>query len=131
MAARPRIIVTAAVIERNGTFLVTRRHAGVHLEGYWEFPGGKCDPGESLTDCLKREILEELSSEITIGEQVFATAHDYPDRTVELHFFACELTGEPRPMLGQEIRWAKRGELRALQFPPADDELIETLVISS
>jgi 8-oxo-dGTP diphosphatase len=131
MAPKPRIVVTAAVIERDGTFLVTRRHAGVHLEGYWEFPGGKCDRGESLTDCLRREILEELASDITVGQKLFSTAHDYPDRIVELHFFACELTDEPRAMLGQEMRWAKRADLRALHFPPADDELIERLVSAS
>ena len=53
---RPRIVVTAAVIRRDGRFLVTRRQQGVHLEGYWEFPGGKCDDEESLESCLKREI---------------------------------------------------------------------------
>ena len=58
MTHKPRIVVTAAVVRRDDTFLVTRRQAGVHLEGYWEFPGGKCDPGESLLECLGREMLE-------------------------------------------------------------------------
>jgi 8-oxo-dGTP diphosphatase len=122
-----RITVTAAVVERDGAFLVTRRLRGVHLEGCWEFPGGKCEPGESHTACLKREILEELGTGVRIGPEIFAVHHEYPERIVELHFFACELTGEPRPLLGQEMRWARRDELQSLDFPPPDAELIERL----
>ena len=126
----PRLIVTAAVIRRGEHFFVTRRHRGVHLEGFWEFPGGKCDAGESLEDCLRREIREELDAEIIVGDKLFACAHEYPERTVELHFFAAELAGDPKPVLGQEMRWVARGELRSLQFPPADDELIDLLTAS-
>jgi len=114
------IVVTAAVIERDGRFLVTRRPKGVHLEGYWEFPGGKCDAGESLAACLARELREELDVDARIGVEVFTTAHPYPERRVELHFFQCELQGEPRPLVGQEMRWVPRAELAALEFPPAD-----------
>jgi 8-oxo-dGTP diphosphatase len=121
------IVVTAAVIERHGTLLVTRRPEGVHLEGYWEFPGGKCEAGESLPACLARELREELAVEARIGEELFATTHAYAERHVELHFFRCELEGEPRPQLGQEMRWVRRDELAALEFPPADAELIQRL----
>jgi 8-oxo-dGTP diphosphatase len=121
------IVVTAAVIERDGTLLLTRRQAGVHLEGYWEFPGGKCDAGETLSACLARELREELDVEARVGDEVFTTTHAYPERVVELHFFRCEIVGEPRPQLGQEMRWVRRGELPALEFPPADAELIEVL----
>jgi mutator protein MutT len=121
------IVVTAAVIERQGTLLVTRRQKGVHLEGCWEFPGGKCDAGESLEACLARELREELAVEARVGKEVFATTHTYPDRRVELHFLRCELHGEPRPQLGQDMRWVGRDELTALEFPPADAELIRLL----
>lgn len=124
---RPRIVVTAAVIRRGDEFFVTRRHAGVHLEGFWEFPGGKCDPGESLVECLRREIREELDADVLVGREILACTHEYPARDVELHFFECELVGSPRAMLGQEMRWVPRASLRKLQFPPADDELIEML----
>jgi mutator protein MutT len=120
-------VVTAAVIERHGTLLVTRRPKGVHLEGYWEFPGGKCEAGESFEACLARELREELDVEASIGEELFATTHAYADRHVELHFFRCDLEGEPRPQLGQEMRWVRREELAALEFPPADAELIQVL----
>ena len=123
----PRIVVTAAVIERDGAFLVTRRLEGTHLAGYWEFPGGKCEAGESHAASLEREILEELEAGVRVGDEVFQISHAYPDRVVELHFFACTLTGEPRPMLGQEVRWVTRDELPTLEFPPADEELIRRL----
>ena len=121
------LVVTAAVIEIDGRFLVTRRQKGVHLEGFWEFPGGKCDKDEPLTVCLARELLEELDVPSRVGEEIFTTTHTYPERSIELHFFRCELLGEPRPQLGQEMRWVGREELAALEFPPADAELIEIL----
>jgi mutator protein MutT len=123
----PALVVTAAVIERDGRLLVTRRQQGVHLEGCWEFPGGKCDPGESLAGCLARELREELDVDARVGEEVFTTTYAYDDRRVELHFLVCELLGEPRPLLGQEMRWVARADLGDLQFPPADAELIAVL----
>lgn len=122
-----RVIVTAAVVEQHGAYLVTRRPEGVHLAGLWEFPGGKCDADESLRACLVREIREELECDVEVGREVFATAHAYPERIVELHFFACALKGQPKAALGQELRWVPRDELRSLTFPPADHELIELL----
>jgi mutator protein MutT len=121
------LVVTAAVIERNGRLLVTRRQKGVHLEGFWEFPGGKCDEGESLRDCLMRELREELAVDAAVGAEVFATTHAYPERRIELHFFACELRGDPVPQIGQEMRWVSRDQLSTLEFPPADAALIAQL----
>jgi len=123
------IVVTAAVIERNGAFLVARRQKGVHLEGYWEFPGGKCAPGESLSACMIRELREELDVDARPGEEIFTTSHDYADRSVELHFLRCELLGAPAAQQGQELRWVAREELGTLQFPPADAELIRILTL--
>jgi len=121
------IVVTAAVIERAGRFLVTRRLKGTHLAGAWEFPGGKCDAGETLAGCLARELREELDVEARVGAEVFTTTHAYPERSVELHFFRCDLSGEPRPVLGQEMQWVRREDLATLEFPPADAELIRIL----
>jgi 8-oxo-dGTP diphosphatase len=121
------IVVAAAVVERDGTFLVTRRQNGVHLEGLWEFPGGKCEPGESYAACLVRELREELAVDAEIGPELLATTHRYPERSVELHFLRGELRGDPAPQQGQEMRWVSRAELSALEFPPADEELIRRL----
>ena len=124
-----RIVVTAAVIEQDGRFLVTRRPRGVHLEGLWEFPGGKCEEGETHVSSLEREIAEELSAGVIVGREVFSITHAYPDRVIELHFFECRLTGNPVAALGQEMRWVSREELRSLPFPPADEELIRRLTL--
>ena len=78
----------AAVIERDGRFLVTRRLEGTHLAGLWEFPGGKCEPGETHEACLARELMEELGVVATIGDEILVTEHAYPERTVRLHFRA-------------------------------------------
>ena len=123
----PNIIVTAAVVRRGNRFLVTRRPHGVHLEGYWEFPGGKCEPDETLVECLKREIVEELGTAVRIEQELLAVTHEYPERTVELHFFACTLVDEPRAQLKQEIRWVERTDLASLELPPADADLIAML----
>jgi len=121
------IVVTAAIVEDHGRYFVTRRQKGVHLEGLWEFPGGKCEPGETLGDCLRRELKEELGADAVIGEEIFTVTHDYADRSVELHFLSCTLLNAPVPLLGQEMRWVARDELKSLKFPPADDELINVL----
>ena len=122
-----RIVVAAAVVEREGLFLLTRRLAGTHLAGTWEFPGGKCEPGESPGACLRREMREELGVEIDVRDTMLVTHHDYPERSVELHFFRAAITGEPRPLLGQDMRWIARADLESLDFPEADAELIRRL----
>ena len=121
------LIVTAAVIERDGHFFMTRRLNGTHLAGMLEFPGGKCGADESLVESIERELLEELGSRSTIGEEIFTVEHAYPERTIRLHFFAATLLDEPKPLLGQEMRWVSRNELRELQLPEADRGLVERL----
>jgi 8-oxo-dGTP diphosphatase len=121
------ITVVAAIIERDDRFLLTLRPAGTHLEGCWEFPGGKCQPAETRAEALRRELFEELDIVAEVGELVQTVTHEYPEKTVQLHFYRCEYAGEPKPMLGQEIRWVPRGELATLPFPEADTKLLELL----
>jgi 8-oxo-dGTP diphosphatase len=122
-----KLVVAAAAVRRGESFLVTRRPAGVHLAGCWEFPGGKCEAGESIVQCLERELREELGAAARIGAELLTVTHDYAERTVELHFLECELEGDPSPLLGQEMRWVQRSELSTLEFPPADADLIRHL----
>jgi 8-oxo-dGTP diphosphatase len=126
-APRQPTVVTAAVIERDGKLLVARRPRGTHLEGYWEFPGGKCEAGESPEACLAREIREELDASVSVADEIYRTTYAYADRVLDLRFFACTLLTEPRPLLGQEVRWVARRDLTSLAFPPADSELVERL----
>ena len=121
------IVVLAAVIERDGRFLMTRRLEGTHLAGKWEFPGGKCEPGEAHDACLVRELDEELGVECEVGEEIFTVEHAYPERTVRLHFHRATLLGEPSPQQGQGMRWVERSELRALELPDADQGLVDLL----
>ncbi len=129
-ADRAPIVVLAAVVERDGRFLIARRLAHGHLPGLWEFPGGKCEAGETHEACLARELMEELGVRSAIGDEIIVNEHAYPDRTVRLHFRSCTIDGEPEPRLGQEIRWVDRNTLRTLEFPAADRELIERLATS-
>ncbi len=123
----PSIVVIAAVIERDGQFLMTRRLEGTHLAGKWEFPGGKCEPDEAHDACLARELDEELGVGSEIGDEIFTVEHAYAERTVRLHFRRATLLGEPAPQQGQEMKWVLRGELRSLELPEADQELVDLL----
>jgi mutator protein MutT len=121
------VVVVAAVIEREGRLLVSRRLKGTHLAGLWEFPGGKCEPGEPHDACLRRELAEELGVASTVGDELLVTEHAYPQRTVRLHFRHAVIHGEPKPVLGQELMWVERDDLGRLAFPAADRDLIELL----
>jgi len=122
------VAVVAAVIEHGDRFLVTRRQDGVHLAGMWEFPGGKVGSGETHAEALRREIVEELDCDVAVRDLVLETTHAYPDRTVTLFFYHCDLLGTPKPMIGQEMEWVARARLASLVFPPADGELIGVLM---
>ena len=129
-AARPLpvIQVAAGLIARGGRYLIARRKADTHLGGLWEFPGGKREPGESLTDCLQRELREELGIDVTGPVHFRTIRHEYSEKTVELHFFHCTIRrGEARAMDCEEIRWVMPGELTSYEFPPADRPLLEAL----
>lgn len=126
-AAEP-LVVTAAIIERQGRCLITQRRRDVAEGGLWEFPGGKCDAGETLEACLRRELMEELGVQVTVKglERVIRHAYDYGQ--VELHFFRCELTaGEPRPLGCQAVRWVFPHGLSGFSFPAANQPLIDEL----
>ena len=72
-------------------------------------------------------IREELGAGCTVGDEIFAITHEYPDRDIELHFFRVALLGDPTPQIGQEMQWVPRDRLTELEFPPADAELIRML----
>jgi 8-oxo-dGTP diphosphatase len=127
VSVEPPLEVVAAVIERGGQILITRRPRGSHLEGFWEFPGGKPDPGESHAEALQREIAEELGVTATVGDRIETVDWSYPDRRVHLTFYRCTVEGEPRALEGQEMAWVAPGDLRRYSFPPADAQLLGRL----
>lgn len=122
------IEVAAGLIKRNNRYLIARRKAGVHLAGFWEFPGGKREAGESFADCLQRELWEELNIRIDSPIAYQIVRHEYSDKVVELHFFHCAIEqGEPVPLGCDEIRWVLPEELTQFAFPPADYAVIQSL----
>lgn len=122
------LIVCAAVIERDGAVLLTRRRRGDHLEGTWEFPGGKVDPGEAPPRALERELHEELGVEAEATEAMGFSYWEYPEKRVLLLFYHCQiLAGEPRPLENDGIRWVSVGELGSVNMPAADAEFVHRL----
>jgi 8-oxo-dGTP diphosphatase len=121
--------VTAALVRDDaGRYLITQRRRGSHLEGLWEFPGGKRDAGESLRTCLERELAEEIGATFAIGDEVGTVHWEYPDRTIALHFFECRLeSGTIEPREGQAMAWVEPERLGEYDFPPADRAMIERL----
>jgi 8-oxo-dGTP diphosphatase len=128
MPGRQPIIVTAGVVIRDDEVLVAKRKTGSHLEGLWEFPGGKLEPNESPEECLARELKEELGVEIRVENIQEVVYHRYPEKNVLLLFYACELVyGEPRPLDVAEMAWVNRRELAELDWVPADIAFVEKL----
>lgn len=122
------IEVAAGLVFRRGQLLITRRPAEAHLGGLWEFPGGKREPGESFEQCLRRELLEELGIEVTVGELIEDLTHAYPQKTVRLNFYRCQLIlGEPQPLGCADFRWVSPQQLGEYIFPPADARLLSRL----
>ena len=122
--------VVAAVVERDGCFLVTRRQAGVHLAGLWEFPGGKVAPGESHEDALRREMLEELGIEVThacLAPFVFAS-HTYEGFHLLMPLYLVRRwTGVIQRREHAALAWVKPNALGDSPMPPADEPLVAWL----
>jgi A/G-specific adenine glycosylase len=111
--ATPHITVTAAVLARGGQVLLAQRPADGLLGGMWEFPGGKQEPGETLPECLAREIREELGIPIQVGEAFGVYEHGYTHFHVTLHAFRCRLAGEePQALHAAQIRWVRPDEMK-------------------
>ena len=129
MGAASNIVeVAAGLIFRGGKLLITQRHAGSHLGGLWEFPGGKREPGETFEQCLLRELREELGVEVVVGALLEDITHQYPEKTVHLQFLVCSLaSGEPRPIGCPALAWIGREQLDDYEFPAADERLLEKL----
>jgi mutator protein MutT len=126
----PIIVEVAAGLVRDerGRYLITQRRRGSHLEGLWEFPGGKVEAGETPAACVRRELSEELSATFAVGALAETVRWEYPDRTVVLHFFECRLeSGEIVPREQQGMEWVEPARLTDYDFPPADRELIQRL----
>ena len=125
------IEVAAAVLQRpDGTFLLAQRPAGKIYAGYWEFPGGKLEPGEEAAHALARELHEELGVEVRQAFPWIARVYEYPHGTVRLHFFrVVSWKGEPHPREDQAIAWQKLDAVSAAPMLPANAPVLAALAL--
>jgi mutator protein MutT len=133
MGRREARAIQAAIglIERRGRYLICQRRAGGFLGGYWEFPGGKREPGESWEACLRRELREELGIAVRAVRRFGTLRYRYGERPVTFRVFRCAVAqGRPRPLEARALRWVPPGSLRRYRFPPANRRLIARLAFS-
>ena len=122
-----RIEVVAAIIRRDDRIFATQRGYG-DWKDWWEFPGGKMEPGEAPEEALVREIREELNAEINVGDLIETVEWDYPAFHLTLHCYWCTLVSEELTLLEHEsARWLRTGELSSVNWLPADESLIERI----
>jgi A/G-specific adenine glycosylase len=127
---RPHYTVTAGVIWDGARehLLIAQRPEDKMLGGLWEFPGGKCEPGESLAECLQRELREELAIEVEVGEELVVVEHGYTHFSITLHALHCtHIAGEPTPLGVAACRWVTLDDLDAFPWPRTDLQIIEAL----
>ena len=124
------IRVVAAVVERDGLYLITQRRNEAVLGGLWEFPGGKVEPGESDEEALARELSERLQVQATIGARLSERTTVYPEYEVTLALYSATLPEEQTPHQGriQDFRWIRSSEFDRFEFPAADQATMDTLL---
>ena len=121
------IEVVAAIILRDGQVFATQRGYG-EFQGWWEFPGGKIESGESPKEALKREIREELDAEIEVGELLQTVEWDYPNFHLTMHCFICGLFSESLHLNEHEAAtWLSAATLRSVKWLPADEVLLDDI----
>lgn len=122
--AQPAVVAAAVVIEK-GRVLLTRRAEGQHLEGLWEFPGGKLEEGESPEAAVVRECREECGIEVEVADILDVTHHRYPEKEVLLLFYRCTLRGgQVQHLQVADHAWVEPRELDAYPLPPADGRVV-------
>lgn len=120
--------VAAGIVRSGSQVLIARRREGDHQGGRWEFPGGKRRGPETIEQCLRREMLEEIGIEVDVGPLWRALTHVYPDRTVTLYFYLCDnVRGTPRAVECDEVRWIPPDALTLLPFVEGDRAILADL----
>lgn len=125
---RRTIRVVAAVVERNGRYLITQRRPNAVLPMMWEFPGGKVEQGETDSEALRRELLERLGVESEVGEWISETVWDYEHYRVELTLYECSVRGELECRAVHAYRWVTSDEFDQYEFTPADEASMNRLL---
>jgi len=129
MSPQRTIRVVAAVVERDGKYLITQRRASAVLPLMWEFPGGRVEPGETDAQALKREVLHRLGVEVECGKLISFVSHPYEHYVVDLFLYECHLLSEDlRPLAVSEHRWVASSDFDQYAFTPADEASMNKLL---
>lgn len=124
------IRVVAAVLEKDGRYLITQRRSGAVLPLMWEFPGGKVEPGETDQQAVKRELLHRLGVEIDVGKLISFVSHPYEHYVVDLFLYECTLTTDKdlEPRAVNSFKWVASGDFDQYPFTPADEASMNKLL---
>lgn len=123
-----KTIGVGVIWNQQGQILIDRRRPSGVLGGFWEFPGGKIETGETVIECIKREIWEELGIVIEVGKHLITIAHTYAHLNVTLIVHHCQyIEGVPQPIECDEIRWVNLAQLDEFNFPEANFQIIAAL----
>jgi len=128
--AKEVIRVVAAVIERDGRYLITQRNAGAVLPLLWEFPGGRVEEGESEAEALHREVKGRIGVDVEVGDKIGEHHHEYANYDVYMLMYKCTLDPEARPYPATvtDLRWVTSREFLDYDFPPADEKTMSKLL---
>lgn len=123
------IRVVAAVIERDGSYLITQRRAAAVLPLLWEFPGGKVEEGETDGDALRREVMHRLGAQIACGKLISFVSHPYEHYAVDLFLYECHLLSDTLEVRAvSDFKWVSSGEFDRYPFTPADEASMNKLL---
>lgn len=122
-----KLEVVAALIWRQGKFLICQRPANKKRALLWEFVGGKVEQGETLPQALKRECREELNIDVCVGGVFCEVTHVYPDVTVHLTLFNADTADEPQMLEHNDMRWITPAEIDSYEFCPADEDILRRI----
>lgn len=125
----PIRVIVGLLGDQHGNILISRRRAGTHMAGRWEFPGGKIQQGESDYDALRRELAEELAIDVSAATRFMVLEHEYADRSVRLDtWLVTAWEGEPRGCEGQALRWLAPDQLKSADLLEADEPIVDALI---
>lgn len=124
-----KIVGTAIITDEKGRILIGQRPEGKALAGLWEFPGGKQEDGETVEQCIVREIKEELDVCCVVGNYVMSVSKTYPHGEFKLMVYLAKIADAEnlKALVHQDLRWVSAAELKNYEFPPADVDIIAYL----
>lgn len=122
-------VVAAIIMNSKGKYYCCQRPEGKNLAGYWEFPGGKIEPGEGPKEAVIREIREELACTVKVDEGIGKTCYEYDFGLIELDFYICRIIeGYPKNLEHNDAKWVNKEDLINLEWAPADIAAVECLI---